>query len=93
MLKTTEDESELRSLENINLGDVNAVNLGMWVSFILRSNINHSVRSLNESNVDEAALIGHNRGFYPYYPISAKAAYKLPESGTYNKGFEVTVGE
>lgn len=80
-------------LEKINLGDVNAVNLGMWVTFTLRSSINHCIRSLNESDVDEAALIGHSRGFFPYYPISAQSAYKLPEAGTYNKGFEASVGE
>ena len=80
-------------LVNINLGDVNAVNLGMWASFILRSNINHSVRSLDQSQVDESLLIGNCRGFYPYFPISAKAAYKLQESNTYNKGFEASVGE
>ena len=81
------------NLDKINLGDVNAVNLGMWVSFIVRSGINHSVRGLNEQNVDETQLIGNCRGFYPYHPLSAKAAYKLPESGTYNKGFEASVSE
>ena len=81
------------NLDKINLGDVNAVNLGMWTSFIVRSSINHSVRSLNETLPDEIALIGNCRGFYPYHPISAKAAYKLPEAGTYNKGFEASVGE
>lgn len=80
-------------LDKINLGDVNAVNLGTWITFTLRSNINHSVRSLNESEVDETTLIGNCRGFYPYHPISAKAGYKLPEAGTYNKGFEASVGE
>lgn len=80
-------------LDKINLGDVNAVNLGMWVSIIVRSGINHSVRGLNEQNVDETQLIGNCRGFYPYHPLSARAAYKLPESGTYNKGFEASVSE
>lgn len=80
-------------LDKINLGDINAVNLGMWVTFILRSNINHSIRSLDESQVDEAALVGHCRGFYPYHPASPVSGYKLPESNTYNKGFEATVGE
>ena len=79
--------------EKINLGDVNAVNLGMWVTFTLRSGINHSVRSLDQSQVDEAALIGNCRGFYPYHPIAPQSAYKIPEAGTYNKGFEASVGE
>ncbi len=89
-----EDEVlKTENLENINKGDVNAVNLGMWVTFILRSDINHSVRSVNESYTDEMIKIGHGRGFYPYHPISAKSGYKLPETGTYNKGFGASVGE
>ena len=88
-----DDVLKTDDLDKINLGDVNAVNLGMWITFTLRSNINHSVRSLDESYVDETALIGNPRGFYPYHPISAKSGYKLPESGTYNKGFEASVGE
>lgn len=81
------------NLDKINLGDVNAVNLGMWVTFTLRSNINHSVRSLDQSYTDETALVGNCRGFYPYHPLSPKAAYKLPESIVMNKGFEAGVGE
>lgn len=88
-----DDVLKTENLDKINLGDVNAVNLGMWVSIIVRSNINHSVRSLDESQVDEAGLIGNCRGFFPYHPISARAGYKLPESNTYNKGFEASVGE
>lgn len=80
-------------LDKINTGDVNSVNLGMWITFTLRSDINHSVRSLDESVVDEISLIGNCRGFYPYHPASARAAYKLPECGTCNKGFEASVGE
>lgn len=80
-------------LDKINRGDVNSVNLGIWVQFIVRSNYNHSVRSLNESNVDETQLMGNCRGFYPYHPLSAVSAFKLPEAGVINSGFEATVGE
>lgn len=92
-LSYTDGVLNTENINNINLGDVNAVNLGMWVSFIVRSNINHSVKSIDNSNVDEASLFGHGRGFYPYLPNSAKAAYKIAESGCYNKGFEASVGE
>lgn len=92
-MRYEDDVMKTDDLDKINLGDVNAVNLGMWVTFILRSNINHSVRSLDEGQVDEKSLIGNCRGFYPYHPMSAKAGYKLPECNTYNKGFEASVGE
>ncbi len=92
-MKYEDDIMKKDDLDKINLGDVNAVNLGMWVTFILRSDINHSIRSLDESQVDETSLIGNCRGFYPYHPMSAKSGYKLQESNTYNKGFGATVGE
>lgn len=92
-MKFEDDVMKTDNLDKINLGDINSVNLGMWVSFILRSNINHSIRSIDESNIDEVSQIGHARGFYPYHPLAANSAYKLPECGTYNDGMGVTVGE
>lgn len=80
-------------LSDINLGDINAVNLGMWVTIPIRSNINHSIRSLNGSNTDETLLFGHERGFYPYLPCNARSAYKTQESDSYNKGFEKGLSE
>lgn len=80
-------------LDNINLGDINAVDLGMWITLTVRSNINHSVRSLDESNVDEKSLFGHGRGFFPYHPTNPSSSYKIPEVGSYNKGFGRGVSE
>jgi hypothetical protein len=72
---------------DINLGDVNAVQLGMWVTFRVRSNYNLNIRTIDESNVDEKAMTGNPRGFYPYLPMSTEGVYKVPESSEYNKGF------
>lgn len=80
-------------LTHINLGDINSVDLGLWVSMIVRSNINHSVRGTNESYIQEKTLFGHPRSFYPLAPLNASSPYKLPEAGTYNKGFERGVSE
>ena len=80
-------------LDNINLGDINAVDLGMWITLTIRSNINHSVRSLDESNVDEKSLFGHSRGFFPYHPTNPSSSYKIPDCGSYNKGFGRGVSE
>lgn len=81
------------SSSKINLGDINAIELGQWVTFTVRSSKNLNIRTLDSSNVDEAALFGHSRGFYPYYPLSTKGSYKISEALCYNKGFEKSVSE
>lgn len=81
------------NFEKINLGDVNAVEMGMWVTLTVRSTKNLNIRAVDDSMVDEAALVGHSRGFYPIYPMSAKGSYKIPEALCYNKGFEKSVSE
>ena len=79
--------------EDINLGDVNAIKLGMWVTITVRSTKNLNIRGIDDSDTDETALTGHPRGFYPYYPISGEGAYKTPEALCYNKGFEKSLSE
>lgn len=81
------------NLDKINLGDVNAIQLGQWITFTVRSTKNLNIRTIDSSNVDEAALVGHNRGFYPYLPLSARGVYKVPEALCYNKGFERSLSE
>lgn len=79
--------------KKINLGDLNAVQLGTWVTFSLVSSINLNVRTLDESIPDEVALTGHARGFYPYDSMCVDGPYKTPESLCYNKGFDKSVSE
>ena len=81
------------NIDKINLGDVNAVQLGQWVTFVVRSNNNLNIRTLDASHVDETALFGQCRGFFPYYPASTRGVYKIPEALCYNKGFQKTVSE
>ena len=81
------------NFEDINLGDVNAIKLGMWVTITVRSTKNLNIRGIDDSNTDETALTGHPRGFYPYHPISGEGAYKTPEALCYNKGFEKSLSE
>lgn len=81
------------NFDKINLGDINAVKLGMWVTLTIRSTKNLNIRAIDDSVVDETALTGHPRGFYPYHPITAEGAYKTPEALCYNKGFEKSVSE
>ena len=77
----------------INVGDVNAVNLGMWVTFTVRSNKNLNIRSLDGSVVEETAMMGHPRGFYPHDGMIAEGSYKSPEALVYNDGFSKNLSE
>lgn len=89
------DEGVLKkeNFDKINLGDVNAIQLGMWITLTVRSSKNLNIRSLDESNVDEASLFGHPRSFFPQYPINGEGSYKIPEALCFNKGFEKSVSE
>lgn len=81
------------SFDEINLGDVNAVQLGMWVTFTVRSNYNLNVRTVDDSIPDEIALTGSPRGFFPYNSMSVSGNYKIPEALCYNKGFGVGLSQ
>ena len=89
--KDNYDLNKLEKQENINLGDVNAVQLGMWVTFRIRSSNNLNVRTLDGSNVDETTMTGHPHGYYPYFDMITEGAYKHADSGVYNKGFATTL--
>lgn len=89
----TDNVVNKEKFEKINLGDVNAIKVGMWVTFQLVSSINLNIRSLDSSYVDEEALTGHPRTFYPYSGMDAEGTYKTPEALCYNKGFDKSVSE
>ena len=77
----------------INMGDLNAVKLGLWFTFPVVSNYNLNIRSLDESNADEMKITNHARGFYPYYDTSVISTTKIPEALCYNKGFAKSVSD
>ena len=91
--KDNYNPSKTESYEKINLGDVNAVQLGMWVTFRVRSSYNLNIRTLDSSNVDEKQMTGHPRGYYPYVPINVEGTYKIPESHIYNRGFSKSLSD
>jgi hypothetical protein len=80
-------------LAKINRGDVNAVKLGSWITVKVRASYNLSIRSLDERNLSEKAMMGRARGFYPVQQASAEGGYKIPNSYLINDGFGSTVGE
>lgn len=71
----------------INVGDVNAVNLGMWVTFMVRSNRNLNIRSVDGSVIAETAMMGHPKGFFPHDGMIAEGSHKSAEALVYNDGF------
>ena len=78
---------------SINLGDVNAIQLGLWLTFWLRSSYNLNIRTIDKSNIDEYLMCGNYRSFYPNYGQLANGNQKIPDSAQYNKGFTKSVSE
>jgi len=91
--KNNFDPDNVDNYHNINLGDVNAVRLGMWVTFKIRSSYNHCVRTVDESYTEEVLMCGHGRGNYPNIPMDTEGSYKTPESEVYNMGMKVSTSE
>lgn len=78
---------------NINRADVNAVQIGHWVTFKLCSNINLSLRSVDNSYYSEEGLTGLPRNFYPLYSRSITGESKIPESSVRNTGLSRTTSD
>ena len=87
------DPDDPEKYAQINLGDVNAIPLGMWATFQLRSSNNLNIRTMDDSDVDETAMTGQPRGYYPVQPMSTEGVYKKQESQVYNKGFAKSVSD
>lgn len=77
---------------DINRADVNAVSLGMWVTFKVMSNYNLGLRAEDTQHTDEMALMGNARGFYPKLGISADCGQKIEDSWLLNAGYNATLG-
>lgn len=91
--KNNYDGDNKEKLADINRGDINAVQLGMWITFKFRSTFNLNIRNIDESNIDETALTGHPRGFYPYFAFNVQGEYKTPEALCVNKAFQNSLSE
>ena len=87
------DPDKPEQYADINLGDVNAVQMGLWLTFWLRSSYNLNIRTIDKSNVDEYLMCGNYRSFYPNYGQLASGGQKIPDSAQYNKGFTKSVSE
>ena len=72
---------------NINRIDVNAVELGVYITFPICSNVNLALRDEDISRSDEKIIFGSNRGFYPL------VKNRLPEATVINRGLHKNVGD
>lgn len=93
---TWKDNYDTENTENnakINRGDVNAIQLGSWITFKVCSSYNLSIRSLDPSYPTEEGLTGLKRGFYPLQELSPAGATKIPESSVINGGYGSTTSE
>lgn len=91
--KVSDGVINIEKFSKINLGDVNAVKLGMWVTIPVISSTNLNIRSLDDSYPDEIGSFGHARGFYPYTGILPDGSYKTPEALCINKGYSKSLSE
>lgn len=91
--KVSDGVINIEEFSKINLGDVNAVKLGMWITIPVISSINLNIRSLDDSYSDEVGSFGHPRGFYPYFGILPDGSYKIPEALCFNKGYSKSLSE
>ncbi len=86
-ISTTEEE-----WTGINRGDTNTKHLGHWVTYKVLSNYNLGLRSIDKSNVDEYALMGNYRSFYPNGSLETNVSSKIEESWKLNSGYNTTLG-
>lgn len=90
--KDATDEDKKVSYKDVNVSDVNTVDLGYWVTFKCLSSYNLGLRSVDNLHVDEMALLGSSRSFYPLNGASTTTGSKIEESYLLNDGLSATVG-
>jgi hypothetical protein len=54
--------------------------MGTWVTYKCLSSYNLGLRAFDRSYVDEQALLGNPRGFFPITDISTKPSNKIEDS-------------
>ena len=76
----------------INKADVDAVPIGSWVTYKCLSNFNLGLRCVDPFQIEEQALMGNPRSFYPLQGISVKSSNKINESNLMNEGYNALLG-
>lgn len=86
------DSEKTEKNNKVNLGDINAVKLGSWITMRVKSTTNLCIRSLDESHINESSIMGNPRGFYPLQQATVEGSYKIANSYIINDGFRSTTG-
>ena len=76
----------------INKADIDAVPIGHWMTYKCMSNYNTGLRCVDPFQIEEQALMGNPRSFYPLQGISTKSSNKIPESNLMNDGYNSLLG-
>lgn len=87
----SDKEDSASSWTNINLSDLNAVPLGIWVTYKCLSNYNLGLRSIDARDIDLLNKIGSKGSFYPISGLDTRATGKVPESQVLNEGYSVVL--
>ena len=90
--KDNYDVTDPTKWENISRSDLNAVQMGSWITFKVRSAMNYALRSNDHSYVSEEALMGAPRSYYPHSNLLFRGENKLPDSYLYNDAYRATLG-
>ena len=86
------DIENLEKFSKIARSDINAVQLGSWITFKVRSAMNYALRSVDHSYVSEEALMGAPRSFFPRSYLLEKGENKIPDSYLYNDAYRASLG-
>lgn len=84
--------SDQAKWKNISRSDLNAIQMGSWITFKVRSHMNYALRSQDNSYVSEKALMGSPRTYYPRTMLMQKGEYKIPDSCLYNDAYRASLG-
>jgi len=80
---------EMRGISNLNRGDINAVQIGQWITFPICSSSNICLRDVDSNNPTEEALMSQKRSFYPLE--SRLSTNKLADSHVINGACSVSI--
>lgn len=82
---TGEDAADISQVNwnDVNVGDLNAINLGTWITYKCLSNYNLGLRSLNKQNLQ----LSEFGSFYPISSMSTKSNSKVDDSELLNEGY------
>ena len=83
---------DIEKFKDISRSDINAVQLGSWITIKVKSPYNYALRSEDFSYVAEAALMGSPRTFYPRKQQLWLGTYKMSDSYLYNDAYRATLG-